>query len=185
MGIMADRLNNMHVQVSSPDGQIQGVYRNRDDLSLSFTGSSFKHYQERTLEFQLSRLALLLWTGYQRVYDNAVSEVVGHPVKDERHTWDANRRRFREEQAKTVVQGMSDGKQVYLENTGMRNWHVVIKDGTVQTLDEEQFNTECVSAFYALMADHRMKMAALRNKHYGVPFAVTTPSTRTEQGVPS
>ncbi|MGH8882836.1 MAG: hypothetical protein ACRD0P_36765, partial [Stackebrandtia sp.] len=77
MGIMADRLNNMVVKVSSPDKQIEAGLRDRDAVTVTFRADSYSRYTERTLEYQLSRLATLLWTGYQRGYNDAVSEVMG------------------------------------------------------------------------------------------------------------
>lgn len=171
MSIIADRLDNMDITVSSPDGNIDGRYRRRGELTLEFRGNAYERYRQHTLEHQLARLATLLWTGYQREYDTAVSEVVGHPVKDERHLWDANRRRYREAQRETAASGMSAGGRVYVENTGMLTWHVVIRDGTLGELAAAEFASECVSAFGALMNDYRSKMAALRAEHYGVSFA--------------
>lgn len=167
MGIMADRLNKMVVTVSSPDGQIEGVLRDRDAVSVEFRVGTYRRYQERTLEYQLARLATLLWTGYQRGYNDAVAAATGRPVQDGRHLWDARRRAFRDAQAATVAEGMSVGERVFITNTGMLSWQVVIKDGTIAAVDEKEFAVECVSAFDRLMMDYRHKMALLRAEHYG------------------
>ncbi|WP_244615695.1 hypothetical protein [Stackebrandtia albiflava] len=170
---MADRLSSMVVDVRSPDGRIRATLRHRDELTLYFSGDAYRHYQERTLEYQLARLATLMWVDYQRQYDEAVAAVVGHPVEEDRESWNANRRRFREEQAETKASGMSPGNVVYVENVGMRNWHVVVRDGTVARVPEEEFAAECVGAFHTLMRDHADNMRRLRAKHYGPGFAGT------------
>lgn len=184
MGIMADRLNSMVIRVSSPDGQIEGVLRDRDAVSVTFRGDTYRHYQERTLEYQMSRLATLLWTGYQRNYNAAISEVMGYPVKEERHLWDANRRRFRDEQSRTVAEGMSPGKCVYIQNTGMLSWQFVIRDGTLTEIDDQEFAAECLAAFHSLMADYRVKMARLRAEHYGVNYTRKQPRLPDPERIP-
>ncbi|MGH8877617.1 MAG: hypothetical protein ACRD0P_09785 [Stackebrandtia sp.] len=167
MGLMAERLDALVASASSPDGRIEGSYGSAAGASIRFLGSSYRHYTERGLEHQLSRLAILIWTAYQRGYDTTVAEVSGHPVSRSTETWDANRRRFREEQAATVAEGMSDGGLVYFQNTGMLDWHIIIRDGTLSKLDENEFVDELLSGYAALSRDYRRKMTELRTKHYG------------------
>ena len=170
MGIMADRLDAMVINVSSPDGQVHGELRDRDAISVSFEGESYSEYTERDLERQLARLALLLWTGYQRGYDAALSEATGQPVTRSRESWDANRRRFRDAQAETVAKGMSKEGYIYVETTGMLSWQVVIRDGTLKELEETQFCEELIGAYHVMSAEYRAKMSQLRAKHFGVSF---------------
>ncbi|MGH8879036.1 MAG: hypothetical protein ACRD0P_17125 [Stackebrandtia sp.] len=170
MGIMADRLDAMVINVSSPDGQVHGELRDRDAITVSFQDNSYRHYTERGMEHQLSRLAVLLWTGYQRGYDAALTEATGQPVTRSTETWDANRRRFRDEQAKTVAKGMSKEGYIYVETTGMLSWQIVIRDGTLKKLDETQFAEELIGAYHAMSAEYRAKLSRLRAKHFGVSF---------------
>lgn len=176
MGRVADRLANMVVTASSPDGQIEGELRDNDALSLSFRGDAYRHYTEDNLGRQLSRLALRMWTGYQRGYDYAVSEGTGQPVKRTRETWDANRRRYREAQAETTSSGFSASGWVYAETTGMVSWTFVVRDGALATLDESGFVAEVLNAFHALNRDYRSKMRELRAEHYGVRFRPRQPA---------
>lgn len=175
MGVVAERLAKMVVTVSSPDGQIEGELRDNDALSLSFRGDAYRHYTEENLGRQLSRLALRMWTGYQRGYDYAVSEGTGQPVERSQETWDANRRRFREAQANTTSSGFSVNGWVYAETTGMVSWTFVVRDGALATLDESGFVAEALSAFHALNHDYRNKMSDLRAEHYGVSFSQAKP----------
>ena len=70
---------------------------------------------------------------------------------------------------------MSPGQQIYVQNTGMLNWHFVIRDGTIAKLDVDEFCAECVAAYHSLMSNYRTTMAALRAKHYGPGMAAARP----------
>lgn len=170
MGIMADRLAAMVVKATSPDGQIEGELRDNDALSLRFLGNTYRHYTEDGLGRQLSRLALRMWTGYQRGYDEAIAAATGRPVERSMETWDANRRRFREAQATTKCTGFSTEGWVYAETTGMVSWAFVVRDGALTKLDEPGFVDEALSAYYVMNSDYRAKMRALRAEHYGAGF---------------
>ncbi|ADD41832.1 hypothetical protein [Stackebrandtia nassauensis] len=178
MGIMADRLASMVVKATSPDGQIEGELRDRDAVSVAFRGDTYRHYTEYSLGTQLSRLALRMWTGYQRGYDEAVAEATGRPVSRSQETWDANRRRFRQEQAATTVTGMSTDGWIYIQNTGMTSWHVVIRQGTLSKLDEDQFVAELMDAYNTMITEYRFATADLRAKHYGVSFQPRNPPVK-------
>ncbi|HZE39032.1 MAG TPA: hypothetical protein VE172_09510 [Stackebrandtia sp.] len=166
MGILADRLDAMVVRVSSPDGRIAGELRNRDDITVSFPAGGFRRYTERGLEHQLSRLVLRLWTGYRRGFDTALAEALdGNPEKP-RRSWDANQRRFHTAQAETVAEGMSPAECVYLRTAGMRSCDVVVRDGTVNKMDESEFVAELLGAYRAMNRDFRAKMYELRAEHF-------------------
>lgn len=170
MGTMADRLADIHKSVTSPDGQLEAELRGDRPASLSFRGNTYRHYTERDLERQLARLALRVWTEYQRGYDDALAEATGRPVERTKETWDANRRRFREAQTATVSKGMSPGSWVYAENTGMVSWHFVIRDGALAKLDESEFVAEVLGAYHEMSLDYRGKIRQLRAEHYGNSF---------------
>lgn len=177
MGVMADQLANMRRTVSSPDGQLTAELRGNRLAGLTFQGNTYRYYTERTLERQLSRLALRLWTSYQRGYDEAITAATGEPVDRDTRTWDARRRRFRQAQAAAVSRGMSPNEWIYVETTGMVTWHVVIRDGALTALDEAAFVTEVFGAYRAMTDDYRAQVRQLRADHYGEPLP-TRPSDR-------
>ncbi|MFD0560155.1 hypothetical protein FB566_4149 [Stackebrandtia endophytica] len=170
MGIMADRLAAMVVKATSPDGQIEGELRDNDALRLSFRPGAYRHYTEDGLGRQLSRLALRMWTGYQRAYDEAVAEATGRPVDRSVEDWDANRRRFRKAQAETKCTGFSTDGWVYAETTGMVAWTFVVRNGALSSLSEDEFVDQALSAYFAMNDDYRTKMRELRAEHYGRGF---------------
>lgn len=171
MGTMADQLANLHNTVYSPDGLITAELRSDQVTSLTFQEGAFRQYTERELERQLSRLALRMWTSYQRSYDEAVAAATGQAVEPSKESWDANRRRFRKAQAETVSTGMSPRRLVYFECTGMVSWQIVIRDGALTELDEAQLVAEVFGAYRAMNLDYRIKMQDLRTEHYGDGFA--------------
>lgn len=166
MGILADRLDSMRIETSSPDGQVVGVFRPRAmEVSVQFRGGSYRHYREPGLGYQLSALATRWWTEFERDQDAAVAEATGRPVvKSE--PWDANQRRFRAEKAETVFEGMSARAYVFVQCTGLRRWQVVVRDGALSALDEHEFAAEVASGYAAMMRDCRSKTAQLHKKHY-------------------
>lgn len=170
MGVMADRLAAMVVKVTSPDGQIEGELRDNDALRLSFHPGTYRTYTEDNLGRQLSRLALRMWTGYQRAYDEAIAEATGRPVERSVEEWDANRRRFRQAQAETKCTGFSTDGWVYAETVGFVSWNFVVRNGAIAKLDEGEFVAEALSAYFVMNNDYRNKMRALRAEHYGRGF---------------
>lgn len=165
MGIMADRLNSMVVKTSSPDGEIAGEYRPKGDTTVRFLGDSFRRYQERELESQLAELAKRWWHGYERGYDLALAEANGGAV-ERVDPGDGRQVRLQKEKAETVYEGMSAGGRVYFHCIGLREFRVVIRDGTLSQCDESGFAGEVVTGYLALLRDYRSKFKRLRDKHF-------------------
>ncbi|GAA4921390.1 hypothetical protein LX16_4942 [Stackebrandtia albiflava] len=181
MGTMAELLANLHHKVYSPDGQLEAELRGDRVVNLAFRAGTYRHYTERTLETQLARLALRTWTAYQRGYDAALSEATGRVVERGRETWDAGRRRFRDAQAAMVSKGMSPGRLVYVETTGMTSWHFVIRDGALRTTEEPAFVAEVLGAYRAVSLDYRVKVGRLRTAHFGNGFRPTHAPTKEDR----
>lgn len=167
MGILAERLDAMTISISTQDGLIEGVYRpHGDGARIRFRGNGYHHYNERGLEHQLSGLVSTWWTEYERRYDDALAEALGRPVEKKEH-WDVTQRRYLAEQAETVFSGMSAHEYIYFQNTGLRDWMVVIRDGALAALDEFEFAAEVASGHAAMMADFLSTKSKLIAKHRG------------------
>lgn len=171
MSVMSQRLDTLLVRADAPDGQVTGTLRPDFTADLEFRGTAYRNYTERGLEHQLSRLIDALWTGYQRGYDLAAAEVTGKPGGDVEEPWDARARRFNAEQARIRAKGMSGGRMVYLEGTGMAHWRVAVRDGALSQLDEAGFAAEFRHAWRHLIAEHRVQVRALKDEHYGPGLA--------------
>lgn len=165
MGILADRLDGLRIETSSPDGLVTGTFRLEHGVSIQFRDNAYRHYRERGLEHQLSALAARWWRDYLRARDTAVAEASIRPVDDD-EPWDANSRRFRAERDASGFQGMSARGYVYVQSTGLLRWQIIIRDGALSALDEDGFADELRSGYAAMMTDYRVKLMRLRDKHY-------------------
>lgn len=165
MGIVADWRNNLGIDVASPDGQIRGRMANEEHPTIAFHDNAYRHYHERSLEHQLSRLCTLMWTAYQRGYNEAISRVTGLPAKENRPRPDARRLRFYAARDAIRARGMSAGSYSYVECTGLRSWHVVVKDHTIANLCEDDFIADAMTAYDAMLRDFRSKVTAVRIEH--------------------
>lgn len=162
-----ERIDAMKVTVRSPDGRVQARLTGGKYLEVGFARGAYHDYDEALLEHQLSQLAKLLWTGYQRGFDQAVDEATGGRAgrSDEEH-WDANERRFATEVSKLVAKGVSPGNCVKAETEGMRNWRVRIRDGTLDRLDEQTFGEEVAALAQAVISDYRGGVATARQRYF-------------------
>ena len=61
MGVLADRLDSMHVRVAVPGGQVQAVLSGRTTVTLAFADGYYQRSNEDALQHQLEALARLLW----------------------------------------------------------------------------------------------------------------------------
>lgn len=165
MGIVADRLAAMRIELSSPDGTLTGILRSSDDLTFEFGEGALRHYTERGLEHQLSVLFGRLWAAYRQARLAAVAEATGRPAEPFK-PWRANGRRYETEREETVAQGMSTGNHVFVSSTGLRRWHIVVRDGSLSAMDEADFAAEVNSGYAAMMNDWHQKLHQLRAKHF-------------------
>lgn len=164
MGILADRLESMCVESSSPDGQITGEFRPPGNVWVCFKEDTYHHYRERTLERQLSDLMGRWWASYLQARSVAVAEATGQPAIDY-EPWNSRERKLLAEREQTVFEGMSERQTVFVRSTGLRQWQVVVRDGCLNTLDETEFGAELSSGFGAMMRDYHGKSAQLRDKY--------------------
>lgn len=158
MGTVGDRLDRVRIETTSPDGQITGTLRPPAGMTIAFSYDRYRHYTERELEQQLTALVELLWSDYRDARQAAAAKAGDEPE-------DAESRRYHDERDETDFEGMSNGHNVYISGTGLLTWHVVIRDGSLTTLDESAFTTEFASAYSAVMRDCRAKLNRLRDKH--------------------
>src|SRR5215475_3896211 len=151
MGVLADRLDDMQVQATSPDGHISGLLRNRSEVFIAFRPGSYVQYDEHRLQEQLGALARLLWAGRTREYYAAISE------RD---------RAYRSARDELVAEGMSADGLVYIGVRGMRTWAVRIADGALRSLREQDFTERAYEASHAMILDQFAKIRQLKDYCY-------------------
>lgn len=163
---MADRLAELRVTASSPDGRFGMVHDERTGLELRFHDGGYRDYTERGLEPQLSRTLGRLRAAYWREFDAALAAALGGPFERVTVEADSQRRRFQTERDATVAKGMSTEGYVYVRHTCGSDWHAVVRDGALARLDEQRFGAEVASAYRASWLDFDEKSAVLRAKHF-------------------
>lgn len=167
MGFYAEAMEQMRVRATSPDGNITGTMDGLSGGEISFAEGTYRHYTERSLEHQLSVLAKLLMVGRRRAQREALEAATGMTASAEDPTKaEPLRRRFLERWAELNSAGMSPSACFYLSATGMRDYHVVIKDGTLRRLSEPELVDEIRGAITALLDDQARNAKALHKEIY-------------------
>lgn len=168
MGSVADRLDSMVVTVSSPDGQITATLSNGDQVTFGFRPGSYERYPERTLEFQLARLAASIWVGYQRGYRRALDDAAGAAVSTDGMVRGSKRDRFRQDQAQLVAEGTSTSGRIRASSQGLMHWRVTIASGAVRALTEDEFLAEVGEAARSLLANYYEQVRQLKDEYFGL-----------------
>ncbi|ADD41850.1 hypothetical protein [Stackebrandtia nassauensis] len=169
---LSDELAKLVVEVTSPDGNIKAKLVAGEQLTVAFRPGTYARYDERGLEHQLSRLAMLAWTGYRRGFFEAKGRAEDISAKDAEkehlNHWDANTRRYNEEMAQIVARGKSSGNVIRAQAKGLAFWKVEIRDGTLASMDEATFCAECVSVLAAVQRDSKNQEILLKDFYFGL-----------------
>ncbi|MEU4690013.1 hypothetical protein [Actinoplanes sp. NPDC023714] len=168
MGELADRVDTMHIAVSTPDGGITAELYGRDGLSLTFRDGAYRQFTDETeLERRLEALAGRLWVARTREYWRIYGDVTGTDAAGDDPPAGERDRQWRAERDELVVYGSSAYGDVTIRSVGMRGWEVGIRPGTLRALDEWQFAAAAGEAAGELIRDQYAKLVALSSKHYG------------------
>jgi multidrug efflux pump subunit AcrA (membrane-fusion protein) len=166
LGIFADRMAELDVQLRSPDGNIFARLTAGDRFAVWFAEGSYHRYTESGLEQQLGSLARAVLVKRRRAKLDALSAALGHRVRHGSSRPDGPReRRFREEQASVVGVGSNAYVEIYASPGTF--WTIQIKQGALARLDESQFLMELHGAVSLATADLRRQLLQLREEVYG------------------
>lgn len=169
MALLRDRLSSLKVNVTSPDGQLKARLVGGNDLTLAFRPGTYRHYNERDLEHQLERLAVLTWVGYRRGYFEAMAETSGQTVDEvQKPHWDAKYRRYYEAVAEMVAKGESPSGAIKARSKGFAFWKVRIEDGTIEAFDENRFLSEAVATFRQVRVNGEHQRTFLKDEFFGL-----------------
>lgn len=158
---LAERLDGIRVRVRAPGTEIDAELRNRTGITVSFGESVYDFIDESALERALAGLARLLWAGWQRQYRAAIDETnLNIEVDDLR---DSN---FFADRAKVEAIGKSNDARITITATGMENFTVHIKPGTVREISEDQFAENASEAAAKLIQDFQVKVDDLKKRYY-------------------
>jgi hypothetical protein len=167
MSDLRDRIEAIHVRVSSPDGAITAELANRTQMRLSFAPGWYDRCDESDLERRLSALATLLWTGRMRKYWVVLSQDAGERIIGESKPISPRAVAYREARDKMVAKGRSADGRVSVSVQGMRQWTIQVQRGTVRAIDENAFVAAAGQAATELIQDQYRGIAALKLKIYG------------------
>jgi hypothetical protein len=167
VGVLADRLDSMHVHAATPDGAISADLNGRTDVSLSFARGYYDQCSERDLERRLTAVAILLWVGRMRALYAALSEAYKQTITGEDRPISPRDVEYAELRDALVARGRSADSRITVSVRGMREWSIRVKDGTVREIDERAFAAAAGEAAADLIRDQFAQIALLKNRVYG------------------
>lgn len=162
MGELAERLDKIRVRVQAPGADIEAELRHRMEITLSFGESVYDFIDERALERTLSSLARLLYAGWQRQYQHAISDTAINLDPEDQHDFN-----FRDECRAVESRGESGDGRVAISAVGMDQFVAHIQPGTVRELPEHEFTTKVAEAATRLVQHYRAQVAELQVRYYG------------------
>jgi len=169
MASIAERAASMTISVVSPDNQIRGVLKGGfTNPQLQFRPGCYPYYDERTLEHQLASLAKLMYTGYQRGYNQIIDEAGGTRTVDPRMAGSIADIGYLTELRQLTVQGASRDNIVRVRSLALMDWKVRIADGTVQAVEEERFLQYALEAARTVVQEFQYERIALVDEYYGL-----------------
>lgn len=174
MGEVAERLEDLSVTVSSPDGNIEARVRGGQARSLRFREGAYPRYTEAALAHQLARTATLLFVGHDRGVQEVMDKAGLHRPRRPSAAIDEAQRRYLAALPEIYATGVGPRELVRLDATGLMHWRCEIAQGTLRFLSEPEFIAEVMGAGQALLRHHRYETALLRNEHFGSGLAEAT-----------
>lgn len=168
MGEIAERMERMTVEVTSPDGRIKARLAGGSRLTVRFQPDCYPRYRGPELAEQLARLGNLLWTGHRQGYLRVMHEVAGTDLAEDRpeDEWDAERRRYKLAQREIVADAVSPQGCLRMRAKCLVDWRVAIKDERRERLCEDEFRTEVVETMTQVHVDHTLHTHELLKEHF-------------------
>jgi hypothetical protein len=166
MGELADRLDRVIVQETSPDGRITATQTHRSEVTLQFGRGAYRRYTEAMLEGQLAGLARAVRASCQRSFYETLSAVTGQSITagEAERELDGAERRLYEAQRALCVEITSPGGWITAETQGLDHWRIRIENGALRALSEEEFVAEATVGLRDLLAAHRDRDRELRDE---------------------
>lgn len=167
MGLLAQRLDDMHVRVTAPGGDISGELRGRDQVHIAFAAGRYQWLSEQYVEQQLAALGRLLWAGRMKAYHAAVSAALQMPVDRDEPPASPRDVDYYAARDNLVARGACVDNSVHIEVHGMRSWAVRIVPGSLRRFREDEFAVRVQEAATALVRDQFAQIRMLKDQIYG------------------
>jgi hypothetical protein len=162
VGQLATQLEQISVNVASPDGRIRAGVCGRLRMKLEFRQRSYGSYDDAELGRQLGRLATLAWVRYHREYTEIETAYLDGYEPD-RNVPD---RSFERDAEKLTVTGTSPCGLVSITSRALATWMVTIKNGAQRQVTSDQFVGEALAAATATISAYRSSRAELLDRYY-------------------
>lgn len=167
MGLLAQRLDEMHVRVTAPGGDLSGELRGRDQVRIAFAAGRYQWLSEQYVEQQLAAVGRLLWAARMKAYHAAVSDALQMPVDRDEPPVSQQDVDFTAARDNLVAQGACADNSVHIEVRGMRSWTVAIAPGSLRRFREDEFTVRVQEAATALIRDQFAQVRSLKDRIYG------------------
>jgi hypothetical protein len=169
MGALADQLNGMVVEATSPDGQIFARVRGQGTaVEVAFRRHAYRRYTERVLGEQLARLAALIFVGYRRGEQGIVESAFA--TGGDGSDLAPERRRYLDAVERLTAVGASDDGQLRIATRCLVTWEVAIADGTLLRLPEREFLAALLTAVRRLLSHYDAQVFALKDEIYDLGY---------------
>jgi hypothetical protein len=169
MGI-TERVANMTVRVSSPNGGIFARLDGRESVQLSFAPGYYERAAEHDLESQLTQVARLLWTSRMRAYNAIIADEYQESLIIDPKPQSQLDREFYDQRDNLLAVGRSADGRIEVSVRGMRDWKVRLAPGTAGVLSEEDFARAAATAATQLISDQRDKVRELKIEIFAPEF---------------
>jgi hypothetical protein len=164
MGELADRLLDLAVTATSPDGQVSAsVQRQGRAVEVSFRPAAYRRYREAQLAHQLNQLATLTFTRYRRQEDEVLAGALGPASAD-----GIQHRRYRDRLARLVAKSSGDG--IRISSRGLVSWEVTLASGLLRRMPEPEFVTEMVGAVARLLDGYTAQALRLKDEIFDLGY---------------
>lgn len=185
MGELADRLDRLTVQVSSPDQQITVHLDGRGGLAdIQLSTSAYRRYATADLARQLRQLARLASVAYRRAFRELVDEVFTEPVYDDSpDEVGPELPKYRHLLPAIVSRGQAGDGAVQISARGLADWEVRLTPGLPQRLPADVFLEHLRAAVEQLLADHNAQATEARQQVYR-PIESAIPLNGRNDGAP-
>jgi hypothetical protein len=167
VGLLAQRLDNMHVRVTAPGGEISAELRGRNQVQITFAAGRYQWLTEQYVEQQLAALGRLLWAARMKAYHAAVSDALQMPVDRDEPPVSQQDVDFYAARDNLVARGGCADSSVHIEVRGMRDWTVAIAPGSLRRFREDEFTVRVQEAATALIRDQFAQIRSLKDQIYG------------------
>jgi hypothetical protein len=158
MGVLADRLDDLHVTVSTPDETCFGELRGRTGVRVWFAPGYYQYSDAGRLQQKLAQVGRLLYVAHMKEYWDAMSEAWGRPMSEA----PAEESRFNALAREIESEGVSDDGIVNVRAIGMYQWAVTLPANVTSKVSEEEFSRAAQQAGERVLVDHLAKMKQVK-----------------------